>query len=244
MTSVQMRVVNVARPPAGQGWAAATRLLMAGACLAAATVGCGGADFGEDVSLPQSRVHRLAATATTGPWSLKLPGEAGFNVTDTQRRSEGSASASSTASARGEASCAADASTGGAGSAEFQLGQVVSYDGDSPMPATVSFDVAYECRLEHDAPRFGVEPVALKVYVMDSDRRMLAKMMLVEGGAAGLADRWSGSQSPSFDVTFEPGLAYHLIVAGRVEVSGDGTSGPRASLEVRSVGIQVAQRGG
>ncbi len=133
----------------------------------------------------------------------------------------------------------ADASKGGSAVAEFQIGHVLAYDGTSPFPATVTFNVAYYCTLKGYTPQYGDRPLGLKAYVMDSDRRMLGKIVLAESDPDRVPDRWSGSQSPSFDVTFEPGLAYHLVVAGRVEVSGDDTMGAVATLNMRSLTIQI-----
>ncbi len=213
-----------------------------GLCLIVAIVaGCGGGGFGESVSVPQSERHRLAA-GLGGEWSLRVPADRAFNVTDTQRESEGSARSVSTAESTGVAVCSVDASNGGSGVSQFQIGHVLSYDGSSPAEVMVTFEVAYDCVLERFAPRVGAKPLGLKAYILDSDRRALAKVMLVEGDPSRLPDRWSGAQSASFDVTFEPGLAYHLIVAGRVEVSGDDTPSPLASLSVRSVGIEVRSK--
>ncbi len=198
-------------------------------------------DFGQNVSVPQNKRHALAGVFA-GSRTLSLPGDRVFNVTDTQRRSEGPATATSTATPSGSASCVADASRGGSGTAEFQLGHVLTYDGASPVQVTVTFNVVYECKLEHYAPQFGRVPLGLKAYVADSNRRILGKVMLAQGDPDGLAGRWSGSQSPSFDMTLEPGLAYHLIVAGRVEVSAGAPSGPVAALHVKSLNIEVWPR--
>ncbi len=201
--------------------------------------GCGGDDdFGESVSLPQSRRHSFSGTLSAGG-VLRFPADRPFNVTDTQRRSEGWATARSAAASSGVASCAVDASGGGSGSAEFQIGQVVSHDGAEPFDATVTVSVAYECALQDYTAQLGTPPVSLKVYVMDSDRRTLARIMLVEYDPERVPDRWSGMQSPSFDIRIEPGTAYHFIVAGRVSVSGDDASGPVASLAVQSVEISI-----
>ena len=201
--------------------------------------GCGGgADFGLDVSVPQSRQHRVEWPGNADGLAI-LPPDRPFNVADAQRQSDGAASASSSASPEGSASCVADASHGGSASAGFQVGHVLAYHGSTSLGALVTFDVAYVCRLEAYEARYGNGPIRLKAYVMDSDRRLLGEVMLAASDPDRLPTSWSGSQAPSFDVTFEPGVAYHLIVAGHVEVSGVDTTGPRASLSVTSVDIRV-----
>jgi len=220
------------------------KLMTRHACcfVVASLLGCGSSrDFGESVSLPQKSLAR-SAVAFSGGQVVALPADRPFNVADTQRHSEGAAHADSNASNSGQASCTADATEGGAASAEFQIGHVLTYDGASATKVSVTFDIDYRCMSNDHTPHGAAPPVGLKAFIKDSNHRLLGKVMLTDGNPDRLPDRWSGSQSPSFDITLEPGLAYHLIVAGRVEVSGDDTSGPRAELEVRRAEIQIAPR--
>ncbi len=208
--------------------------------LIATLQGCGGGDdFGESVTIPQGHRDRLSA-AFNGGAPVTLPKDRSFNVADTQRHSQGAAAADSTADDSGRASCSADASRGGRAGAEFQIGHVLTHDGNTPLDVAVTFNVEYRCSVRGDAPGNDAQPIALKAYIKDSNHRMLAKVMLAEGDSDRLPERWSGSQSPSFDLKLEPGLAYHLIVAGSVAVSGDGEHGLRAELEVTRVEIQIA----
>lgn len=207
--------------------------------LTACLLGCGDGDhFGESVSLPQTELARSQAAFATGG-VLSLPSDRPFNVADTQRHSEGAAHADSHANATGQASCSADATAGGTARAEFQIGHVLTYDGDDTVNAAVTFKINYQCMLSEHPPSGAAQPIGLKAYIKDSNHRLLAMVMLADGDADRFPDRWSGSQSPSFDITLEPGLAYHLIIAGKVEVSGDATGGPRAELKVDSAEIQI-----
>jgi len=222
-------------PKLGVTGASLTAWVMAGILLA----GCGrGAEFGLDVSVPQSRQHRIDSPSGDASAEL-LPPERPFNVTDAQRQSEGAATAASHVAPDGSATCVADALRGGAATAGFQVGHVMAYHGSTNFQALVMFDVAYKCRLEGYRTPYGNGPIRLKAYVMDSNRRLLGEVMLAASDPDRLPTSWSGSQAPSFDVNLEPGLAYHLIVAGHVEVSGDDTNGPMASLSVTSVNIRV-----
>lgn len=213
---------------------------IAASCVTTAVLsGCGGGnDFGFDVSIPQSRHHNIDRPAGAAG-SVILAPDRPFNVIDAQRRSEGLATATSRAAPDGSASCVADASRGGSAVAGFQVGHVVAYHGSAQFDATVVFDVTYACELEAYETRYGDAPIRLRAYVMDSNRQVLGQVMLATSDADRLPARWAGSQAPSFHVTFEPGLAYHLIVAGQVEVSGSDTSGPTASLSVTKVDIRV-----
>ncbi len=223
------------------------RKILVSACLACLACwampmlnGCGGgADFGEKMA-PQKSARLAAANAWALQGVLRLPGSRPFNVADTQRKSDGPGVAESTADSTGKGSCLADASAGGKAEAEFQIGHVFAYQGSSAMRAKVTFNVQYQCELDNYTPRFGAIPLGLKVYVMDSNRRLLAKQMLAEADPDRTPTGWDGEQTQTFDVTFEPQTAYHLVVAGRVEADGSEGAGPRIALTVSDLDIAVS----
>ncbi|MCH7526402.1 MAG: hypothetical protein IID39_03100 [Planctomycetes bacterium] len=199
--------------------------------------GCGDNPFGEDAAVPQSR-RQTVNVALVSDQPLRFPADRTFNVIDSQRHSRGAGTASAGASKSGTASCVADATRGGSAWAEFQLGHVLIHTGDRPFDASVTFNVVYDCTFAGDES-VQRQSLGLKAFIMDSNRRVLARVMLADARDDRLPDRWSGSQSPSFDVTFEPGLAYHLVIAGRVEVTGSEATGPTAAIQVRSLDIQI-----
>ena len=51
-------------------------------------------------------------------------------------------------------------------------------------------------------------------------------------------------ENDAFDLAISPDLAYHFIVAGRVQVSGGDTAGPQATIEVQSLDILISPRSG
>ncbi len=209
-----------------------------------AAAGCsGGADFGESITVPQERHTKIDEAFGAGK-TLRLPADMPFNVTDAQRFSQGGAVAESSADASGKARCSASAQAGGSAWAEMQLGHVLTCAGDTPFEATVTFNVTYRYRMESEGAAGTVTPdkFALKAYIMDSNRRMLKRMMLAELEPAKGPTTWSGTQSPAFDVTFEPGLAYHLVLAGRAEVSGDEDRSPSAEIQVESLELEITPR--
>lgn len=209
-----------------------------------AAVGCSGAaDFGESISVPQERQTQIDEAFGAGK-TLRLPADIPFNVADAQRFSQGGAVAESSADASGKGRCSASAQADGSAWAELQLGHVLTCAGDKPFEATVTFNVTYCYRMDSQAAAGTATPdkFALKAYIMDSNRRMLKRMMLAELEPAKGPTTWTGTQSPAFDVTFEPGLAYHLVLAGRVEVSGDEDRSPLAEIEVKSLELEIAPR--
>lgn len=211
--------------------------------MAMLAVGCsGGADFGESITIPQEQ-HTKVADAFGAGKALHLPTDMPFNVTDAQRFSQGDATAESAVDGAGKARCSARAGKDGSAWAEFELGQVLSNRGDKPFDTTATFNVTYSYRMAGGVSARSATPdkFVLKVYIMDSNRHV-RRMMLAELDPAKGPTTWTGTQSPAFDVTFEPGLAYHLVLAGRVEVSGDEGRSPSAEIEVKSLEIEIVPK--
>ena len=69
---------------------------------------------------------------------------------------------------------------------------------------------------------------------------MLRQEMLADQEGKQGANRRSGRESPSFNVTMEPGLAYHLVLAGRVEVvAREDLPHVEAQINVRKLTIEI-----
>ncbi len=217
------------------------RMRLAVACLAwPMVVGCGSGSFEEQL-VTAKQEHRVAAGGTS--LALRLPVAEPFNVADTARASTGEASAVSNANAGGTANCSADATGGGDANAEFHLGHVLHYDGSKPQNVEVAFDVNYDCTARNFRSLYGVVPVQLKAYVMDSNRQVLASVTLAESDPERVPEKWSGSESPAFELTFEPGLAYHMVVAGRVEATWIEGEGSASEVKINACEIRVVPRG-
>jgi hypothetical protein len=205
--------------------------------------GCGGGGgFSASLMVPQSTYRTKQSPIASGR-ALRIPHDLPFNVVDSKRTSEGAGVASTSVDPAGTAVCVADASRGGSAVAEFQLGHVLTHDAADPVDVTIVFDVAYVCKTSTTKQVYGVQPLQLNAYVMDSDRNVLGKLKLAESDPDRLPEKWTGSQSPSFAVTLQPGLAYHLVVAGRVEASATDAPGPSASVEITSLVIAIAPAG-
>jgi hypothetical protein len=206
--------------------------------------GCGGSEFGESVSVPQEQRMGVADAFSAGR-AVTLPKDAPFNVADAQRASNGAGTSESHAEPSGTASCAASAENGGDARAEFQLGHVIDNRGSQPLDATVRIRVEYAYRFEGDrlvrdrAP----DSFGLKFYIMDSDKRVHQRVMLAQLSDALGPKSWSGSQTHTFDVKFAPGLAYHLVLAGRIEVGSTETYPAAGRIDVQSLEIELMPRG-
>ena len=201
--------------------------------------GCSSAEFGETINLADGKHHTLDR-GISADQPLSLPAELPFNVVDSQRHSEGTCAADSTASADGRALCKAAGGNGGNGWAEFQLGAVLSNDTGGNLDVTVKFDVGYRFTSSATTPdKPTLAAYALKVFIQDSSDHMLRKQLLVEADSRQGPQEWSGKESPSFDVTLEANKAYHFILAARTDVTTDEATEASAKINVDSLTITI-----
>jgi hypothetical protein len=211
--------------------------------LAGSLAGCGGAEFGESVSIPQERHASLVDDFADGQ-ELNLPGDMPFNLYDSQRRATGAGLADSSAEPAGRAGCQAQAGAVGTAEAEFQLGHVLDNRGQEPLKITARFAVDYACQVEADLldRTKTADQLGLRVFVRDSNRRVLSNMMLTQLEETTGPREWTGRQVNAFDVTMEPGLAYYFVLAGRVSVTATELSTASAQIEVHSLDIELTPR--
>jgi hypothetical protein len=214
-------------------------------CLLALSIvaGCQNAGFGERVNLPQEkRVSLLDDFAAGAP--LRLPTDSAFNLTDSQRTSDGAGQAESTSDATGKARCSASSDTVGTAEAQFQLGQVLDNRGQGPLQVTARFEVAYKCRVTCDPDDISktADHLGLRVFVRDSNGLVSHKLSLTDLSPFIGPKKWSGHQTQSFDVTLEPGLAYYFVLAGLTSVTGTEASAASAEIEVESLNIELTPR--
>ena len=217
--------------------------VMLGPVAAALVSGCSQAEFGESVMLPPAKHATLLDDFAAGT-PLSLPADGSFNLTDSQRGATAAGRSESGAQAAGTAHCQAEAAKEGTANAEFQLGHVLDNRGPEPLAVTVRFDVDYACSL-HGAPADMVtadDLLGLRVFVRDSDHRVLKKMVLADAGSRVGPDRWSGRQQPAFDVTLQPGLAYYFVLAGRVAVTGTEAGHAAAGIDIKSLTLELTPR--
>jgi len=205
--------------------------------LVAGCAGSGG--YGETVRFTARAQSRADEVLSSGE-RFSVPQDAKFTITETQRRSEGGGSAESTASADGTARCQAALSGKGLASAEFQIGHMLFNGEDKPLPVTVSCDCKFAYEIQRD-PAHAPEMIGLKFYVKDSNRSMLGREVFVapEGDLA--AARHESHEAVTFKLTLEPGMAYQMVLAGRVDLNSTGDEPPiSASLDVSQCTMTVS----
>jgi hypothetical protein len=165
-------------------------------------------------------------------------------VFDAQRSSSAQGNAEADAKEDGTAFCRAAAPGEGAAKAEFQLGQVVTIpaaEGAQGAKVAAIFELDYEYLLETDITDTTKpnDKLALKAYISDSEQNMVGKLMLVDLESDVAPNRFAGQQSPAFQLTLEPGRAYHFIVAGLVEVTGTQDSAAKAEIKVNLLKLEI-----
>ena len=213
------------------------------AVLLGGMLGCSSGGFGESVSLPQERHASLVDDFAAGQ-RLALPQDVPFNLHDSQRSATAAGQAESSAEPAGRANCRALADDVGTATAEFQLGHVLDNRGQGPLNVTARFAVDYACRVEADPDDRSkpADKLGLRVFIRDSDRRVLERSMLTQASDATGSRDWTGRESHAFDVVLEPGLAYYFVLAGRVSVTGTEVSAASAQIDLRSFDLELTPR--
>jgi len=216
---------------------------LAALVLGAVVAGCSETEFGESITLPRER-HASVVDEFARGRPLRLPGDATLNLADSQRSATGAGAAESSADSSGRARAVASAPGRGAAAAEFQLGHVLDNRGDAPLDVTARFDVDYACRLESDPADLAKEAdtLGVRVFIRDSNRRVLGQMTLTQTDQFSGPAQWSGRQTPSFEVTLEPGLAYYFVLAGRATATGTEDTPVSAEITVHSLAVELTPR--
>lgn len=218
-------------------------LLSCSTALLGAMFGCSGRGFGESVSLPQEQHASVVDDFAAGK-PLVLPQGGPFNLHDSQRTATAAGRAESSAEPTGRAACHASAEGVGTAATEFQLGHALDNRGPGPLKVTACFAVDYACRVvaDPDDRSKPADELGLRVFIRDSNRRLLEGMMLTRVSEATGPRDWTGRESHTFDVVLEPGLAYYFVLAGRVSVTGTAVSGASADIDVRSFDLELIPR--
>ncbi len=173
--------------------------------LSVGLAGCSGAQFGEAVALPREKHASLVDDFAAGK-PLAVPQDVTFNLYDSQRSATAGGRADSSADSAGRAQCHASAQGVGTAKAEFQLGHVLDNRGQGPLKATARFAVDYTCHVQSDLQDRSkpADELGLRVFVRDSNKRVLDTHMLTELSAAAGTRDWTGRESHAFDVVLEP----------------------------------------
>lgn len=210
------------------GWSAITSGAMA--ALACTTAGCGGEGLARRFQVPEEKRVTLAA-ADSGDRTLRFPNDAPFNITDkTSTQSpgmNGSAESGADAKPDGKAACHVDAADGGAGSAEFHLGQCISNPGENARQAHVTVLCEYDIQAHYadgsDLPT--IADYSLEVYINHADGLIVKRLPMESSAGGDVPASGSGRLIKELGLRLEPRKVYNVVLAGRVNaVTGEGGS--------------------
>jgi len=208
--------------------------------------GCGGPDFGGDVSISADQRHVLKSDAArTETVVLKLPEQRPLNI-HVKKSSQnpgvkGQAQGYSDADATGKASCTAEASQGGSASAEFNIGHRVENNTGSIQD--VSIDMTYDLKQVIQAtPEPAAETLAstaLYLVVMDSMKRKVAEMNVLQVTSDQAISNTSTKDRRNLTVQFEPRLSYDVMLFGKVDATTSPKQEAKAQIEIKNLKLQL-----
>jgi len=212
------------------------------ACLLA--TGCGGAEDGiNSASLPEDRPDVTPERLARG--RVTLPASEAFNLTAFESNQDGDGRGESKAEGPAGATCKAAGGTAGSAKASFLLG----YTFDNLTGRDI--DAVIKLKLTHNeaialssgatppdkAPPSGSSNLA---FVIKDSAGVVLKN---EGLAGSSADKGpaasAGSHDLSFDVRFESGKGYYLIIAGRCEAKAGSGCGATVDVSVHDVSLDI-----
>lgn len=206
-------------------------------------VGCGGGGFGESVAVPQEKRTVISGGISPGE-RVAFPGDKPFAIAESARNSTGRGTAQADATEDGTARCEIKSSGNGSASSEFQLGQVIYNDTDQPLDVSILFDFEYTFEILDEGPESRApDTIGLKVFVQDSDQIVLHRRTILEQGDGLTAWKDSGRESPWFNVTLQPRLAYNLVLTGKLAVEPEEDGQPvEAKMNVSGLRIEINAR--
>jgi len=204
---------------------------------------CGQTDFGGDIRVPTDRQHVLTAE-TSSRSAVRLPDDQLFNIhikrSSQTPGADGQARGASDATGAGESHCLAEAVNGGSATADFKIGHQVR--NDSGLAQRVDIDTTFEwAQLIEASTGAGADTrgsATLLLMVLDSKKKTVAQMKVVEATSDQALARVSSKDQRSLVVQIEPRRSYDIILVGQVDVAAAPDQEIRARLDVK--GLQMS----
>jgi hypothetical protein len=206
--------------------------------------GCGGADFGGDVSVPATQRSVLAADTTLVD-QIRLPGDRTFNIHfksgTRDPGADGTAREDSDATPAGDAHALAETTNGGTAASEFRVGHAF----DNQSTKTVSVGIQIEFELAHTL-RASSQPASrtqatgdLHLIVLDARKRTLANLDIAQLISDEARAESSSLERHSLDVTCDPNQTYSIILFGKAAASAAANQKASASLDIRNLKMRL-----
>ena len=208
--------------------------------LTAALSGCGGDSFEIKVAKPANeRPDFSDDIAAKGP--LHMPSPTPFNLVSPSLRENGICDAQCGADPSGKAAASVEASDGGSGWAEFQVGYTFDLTGKQPIAAVVEVTVDMTQVIEVSSLDLAnTAKVNVILMVKDSNGTTLHSDTLLANNSESGARSWAARPTIAFDVKFAPDFGYYVVVAARIEAASAAGQKASARLEMKQCEMTIS----
>lgn len=179
------------------------------------------------------------ATAATGPIRLPTPTE--FNLTPFTSNESGACAAKAKSTRDGSAMATVDASDGGSGWAEFQLGYVFDNTGSGPLHGLVELSADFsQMTLTNTDDPMNTGTVMVRFLIKDSNGTTLHNEALVESGTEAGPRKLSAQQTTMVDAEFQPGLGYYVLLSARSAATSTKGNTAKAGVEIKNCKMSIS----
>jgi hypothetical protein len=198
---------------------------------------------------PSERADIEERQFTSGP--IRIPESAPFNFTSYRSGQTETGQGVTQPAGKNGVSSKVEAKNGGSAWAEFDLGYTFDLVGPRPQAGVVRLRLksTRTQKLEHPATTSGPSGESstssgqLRFVVKDSNGRLLRDENLLAGGGERSPTDVQQSHELAFDVPFEPGLGYYLVIAGRCDVQTISGDSATVTLGINDASLEIGLKG-
>lgn len=211
--------------------------------LALGLSGCGGADFGSELSA-RPKPRKLSGTDTQ---PLHLPRDVAFSIVFAPATKDpglgGDAKADATASRDGSAAIMAAVTESGSATAEFKLGHAFENDTARQVDLVIAVSLDYEyTAVADESVALPDAFVGLKLYATDRRNRTLRSYDLVRHSTEKGGAKVRSNERIEFSLVLAPGASVNVYLAGLAKVAIKQGRSASGSLEITGVQMEAATR--
>lgn len=205
--------------------------------------GCGGADFGAELSArPRPVTLKTDAGSVT-----RLPQDQKFTITLAPSSKEpgltGAAEADSHATADGAADAAARVSNGGKASASFQLGHAFKNESERQIDADIRIRFKYEIAAQATPPAdVPGATVGVRLYARNARNVLVRTVDLLSHTTENGAASRRGDNDLTCTLTLGPGEALNVFLAGLAGVEAREDRTASASVKLSDVQMEITSK--
>lgn len=180
-----------------------------------------------------------SALSAKGP--IRLPSPTEFNLMPYTSNENGACASKAKATKDGNATATVDASDGGSGWAEFQLGYTFDNTSGGPLHGLVelSADFSQMTSSSTEDP-MNTATANVRFLIKDSNGTTLHNEPLVESGTDPGSRKLSGQQTTMVDAEFQPGLGYYVLLSARSAATSTKGNTAKAGIEIKNCRMSIS----